>query len=155
MSALPHTYYAAEIPLVSSCSELVMMEFSSYRITSLCEIIFQKERLIIRDTGFSPFQQWYLDARSVNTPQRTIAWKKDRPFHPENLFFRTIDTDRLLPMSLASFRVQLYATKDWCDAFQRDEEKEKWFTDVILALMHPILIFRNICDYAGGDIHII
>ncbi|KAK0492934.1 hypothetical protein EDD18DRAFT_1408449, partial [Armillaria luteobubalina] len=86
---------------------------------------------------------------------RTIAWKKDRPFHPENLFFRTINTGRLLSMSLANFRVQLYATKDWCNAFQRDKEKEKWFTDVILALMHPILIFRNIYDHGGGDIPMI
>ncbi|PBK81576.1 hypothetical protein ARMGADRAFT_948046, partial [Armillaria gallica] len=86
--------------------------------------------------------------------RRTIAWKKDKPLHPENLFFRTIDTGRLLPMALATFRVQLYVTEDLCDAFPRDEEKEKWSTYVVLALMHRILIFRNIHDY-GGDISII
>ncbi|KAK0184731.1 hypothetical protein F5146DRAFT_891814, partial [Armillaria mellea] len=83
-------------------------------------------------------------------------------FHPENLFFRTIDTGRLLPMALASFRVQLYVTKDLWDAFQRDKEKEKWTTYVILALirlfyfliMH-ILIFRNMHDFGGGYIPII
>ncbi len=135
MSTLQHVRYPAEIPLMSSCSELVMMEFSSSKIKSLRELLFQTESFVIRDIGLSPFQKWYLDATSVSTQQRTIAWKKDKPFHPENLFFRTIDTGRLLPMALATFRVQLYVTKDLCDAFPRDEEKEKWSTYVVLALV--------------------
>ncbi|KAK0429993.1 hypothetical protein EV421DRAFT_1722264, partial [Armillaria borealis] len=101
------------------------------------------------------FQKWYLDAASVNTQQRTIAWKEGKPFHPENLSFRTIDTGRLLPMALANFRVQMYATKDLWDSFERTEEKEKWTMYAVLALMHRILIFRNIHDYGGGDIPII
>ncbi len=145
MSTLQHPHYAAEIPLMSSCSELVVTEFSSSRIKRLREFLFEKERLIIEDVGFSSFQKWYLYATSVNAQQRTIAWKKGKPFHPENLFFRTIDTGRLLPMALASFRVQLYATKDLGDAFQRNEEKEKWSTYVILALVR-IFAFSSIVN---------
>ncbi|PBK61375.1 hypothetical protein ARMSODRAFT_896861, partial [Armillaria solidipes] len=77
-------------------------------------------------------------------------------------FVRTIDTGRLLPMALASFRVQMYATKDLWDSFERTEEKEKWTTYAVLTLMriltflmHRILIFRNIHDYGGVDIPII
>ncbi len=145
MSTLQHPHYAAEITLMSSCSELVVTEFSSSRIKRLREILFEKERLIIEDVGFSSFQKWYLYATSVNAQQRTIAWKKGKPFHPENLFFRTIDTGRLLPMALASFRVQLYATKDLGDTFQQNEEKEKWSTYVLLALVR-IFAFSSIVN---------
>ncbi|KAK0437627.1 hypothetical protein EV421DRAFT_2038128 [Armillaria borealis] len=57
MSVFQHPCYAAEIPLMSSCSELVVTEFSSSRIKSLRELLFQKERLVIEGVGFSPFRR--------------------------------------------------------------------------------------------------
>ncbi len=38
-------------------------------------------------------------------------------------------------MILVDVDIQLYVTEDLCDAFQQDEEKEKWSTYVILALV--------------------
>ncbi|KAK0454191.1 uncharacterized protein EV420DRAFT_604727 [Desarmillaria tabescens] len=153
MSIPPHARLAAEIPLISSCSELVMIEFSSSRIQTFREVLFKDERLIIEEEGSSAFEKWYRHAASVHQ-RRTVAWKKGRPFHPQNLFFRTVDTGRLLPMSLASFRVQMYATKDRWDTLEQQGVKERWSTYAVLELMHRILIFRNIHDY-GGDIPII
>ncbi|PBK61374.1 hypothetical protein ARMSODRAFT_1025694 [Armillaria solidipes] len=48
VSVLQHPRYAAEIPLMSSCSELVMTEFSSSRIKSLRELLFQMKDLSSR-----------------------------------------------------------------------------------------------------------
>ncbi|SJL14724.1 uncharacterized protein ARMOST_18191 [Armillaria ostoyae] len=106
MSVLQHPRYAAEIPLMSSCSEI-------------------KERLVIEGVGFSPFQKWYLDAASVNTHNRVEERQTISPREP--LFFAPLirAVSGLLPMALANFRVQMYATKDLWDSFERTEEKEK------------------------------
>ncbi|PBK81585.1 hypothetical protein ARMGADRAFT_1068516 [Armillaria gallica] len=111
MSARQHVRYAAKIPVMSLC-ELDMMEFSASKIETLRDdVLFEKERLAIEQYGFSPFERWYRDIAGVKNLQRSIAWNTGKHFASENLFFRTIDTGRLLPMSLADFRVQIYAAK--------------------------------------------
>ncbi len=111
MSAPQHVRYAAKMPVMSSC-ELEMMEFPASKIETLRDdVLFEKERLAIEQYGFSPFERWYRDIAGVKNHQRSIAWKTGKPFASENLFFRTIDTSRLLPMSLADFHIQIYATK--------------------------------------------
>jgi len=62
------------------------------------------------------FELWYrrhslLVNSAPPSPSRVIAWKSNAPFKPANLFFRTIDTGRLLPMSAAEFRIQYWAHK--------------------------------------------
>jgi hypothetical protein len=91
--------------------------------------------------GGSPYQKWYrsvatgkdaiVDNRSneegIFENSRLIAWKKGKPFDAENLFFRTVDTGRLLPMYLADFRMQFYAhTSFWAKLDAIDSGRKGW-----------------------------
>ncbi|KAK0454192.1 uncharacterized protein EV420DRAFT_604756 [Desarmillaria tabescens] len=155
MSAPRHVRYAAETPLMSSC-ELDMRELSGSKTETLRDdVLFEKEKITIERHGFSPFQRWYREIASVKKRQRTIAWKTGKPFVPENLFFRTVDTARLLPMNLADFRIQIYATKGLWAPMEQNGNTESWTNITILGLMHHMLVFRNMQDYAGGDIPIV
>lgn len=49
-------------------------------------------------------RDWY-KSLSENHP-RTIGWKTGNSFEPKHLYFRSIDTSRMLPMHCAEFRVQ-------------------------------------------------
>lgn len=70
---------------------------------------------------------WYRRHSSLinsapQSPSRVIAWKSNTPFKPENLFFRTVDTGKLLPMSAAEFRIQYWAHKGlWNKAKSREK----------------------------------
>ncbi|SJL14728.1 uncharacterized protein ARMOST_18195 [Armillaria ostoyae] len=155
MSTPQHVRYAAKMPLMSSC-ELEMMEFSASKIETLRDdVLFEKERLTIEQHGFSPFERWYRPIANVKNRQRTIAWKTGKSFASENLFFRTIDTGRLLPMSLADFRVHIYAAKGLWAYMEHYGNTESWTNVTILGLMHHMLVFRNMHDFDGGDIPII
>ncbi|KAK0216449.1 hypothetical protein EDD85DRAFT_782244, partial [Armillaria nabsnona] len=103
----------------------------------------------------SPFERWYRDIAGVKNRQRSIPWKTGKHFASENLFFRTIDTSRLLRMSLADFRVQIYAAKGLWAYMEHYGNTESWTNITILGLMHHILVFRNMHDFDGGDIPII
>jgi hypothetical protein len=70
----------------------------------------------------SPWYNWYTrvatGASAVRTTVadgripygRLIAWNPKKPWEPENLLFRSLDTCRLLPLDCAVFRIQMYAT---------------------------------------------
>jgi hypothetical protein len=94
----------------------------------------------------SPMQEWYrsvatgknavvdeaLEATGVFENCRLIAWKTGKPFQPENLFFRTVDSGRLLPMHLADFRVQIYAHRFHMEKLDSTPEGRKGWVAYIL-----------------------
>ncbi|KAJ7629346.1 hypothetical protein B0H17DRAFT_863647, partial [Mycena rosella] len=87
---------------------------------------------------------------------RLIAWKTGRPFHPENMFFRTVDSGPPPAHALADFRVQFYAHKSLLD--KMDETlggSRDWAGHVLADYLHKILVLRNMHDKGGADIPII
>ena len=84
--------------------ELVMKELNRF------DQIIAAEGLFSLLANKNPIhREWYRRASSEPNGSRLVAWKTGKPFTPENLFFRTVDTGRLLPMNAAEFRLQFWA----------------------------------------------
>ncbi|KAJ7139516.1 hypothetical protein C8R44DRAFT_764676 [Mycena epipterygia] len=154
--------------LISDC-ELVNYEVNTADVSSIIEILFDTLEEGWPGGSGSPYRKWY---RNVATGKdaimdkeltegafensRLIAWKTGKPFEPENLFFRTVDSGRLLPMHLADFRVQFYAHKNLLEKIDKvPGGRKKWAAQTLGDYMHKILVLRNMHDKGGADIPII
>lgn len=135
--------------LISKC-QLVNRETSEQRVAEYRDqlLTLQEEEYIKcgRPEG-SPWQVWFREvAQSTPTPSapsdpnafsglslhdfhdprtRNILLKKGAEFVPDNIFFRTVDTGRALPMKLADFRIQWYAHKNHWDHVDRMKKQKK------------------------------
>ncbi|KAJ6501470.1 hypothetical protein C8R47DRAFT_227848 [Mycena vitilis] len=153
---------------ISDC-QLAHHELDAATVASYIELTFDEVEDLWGDAG-SPQQKWYrriatgknaaIDDESMENGvfehSRLIAWKKGRPFEAENLFFRTVDSGRLLPMHLADFRVQFYAHSSAFEKLDRAPGGRKGWPYMMLApYFHNILILRNMHDKGGADIPII
>jgi hypothetical protein len=125
-----------EPALISRC-ELVLFEIDSELVQQAVKRVFGEEKSW-GDAG-SPFQRWYRTSASLsaNSACRHVAWKSGRPFKPEQLFFRTIDSGRLLPMHLAHFRLQFYAHKSHWEALDSKGKRKEWIVNAMLGLVSP------------------
>ncbi|CAA7270508.1 unnamed protein product [Cyclocybe aegerita] len=120
----------------------------------------------------SPHERWFRsvaqgpDAVRVKITNdrlkgRLIVWKKGKPFDPASLFFRSVDTSRLLPMALADYRIQWYASKgfwEWLEGRKtpgNQDPKKFWKMISVTAILFELLVIRNMHDYGGGDIPVI
>ena len=147
-------------PSLISDSIMVLDEVPARKVELIINTVFKEAEKQWIDEGHeegSHFQRWYrtvatgpqafkkvkdgLESREVNNNAalqgRLIAWKTKQPFLPSNLFFRSVDTSRLLPMHLAHFRVQLYAhPSEWdhLDNLKNGWTRDKW-KEYILAVM--------------------
>ncbi|KAJ7480088.1 hypothetical protein B0H11DRAFT_2026489 [Mycena galericulata] len=157
-----------EPALISRC-ELVNHELGIDSVSEILKITFDDMEKVWEDAG-SPYQKWY---RSVATGKeaivdealvaigafehsRLIAWKTGKPFQPDNLFFRTVDSGRLLPMHLADFRVQYFAHKFDLERVDRvPGGRKKWASLLLVPYLHQLLVLRNMHDRGGGDIPVI
>jgi hypothetical protein len=122
-----------EPALISQC-ELLMDEVDTRKIKELMTFLtfgkFEEEWGV----GGSPVQRWYRAATSlsIGSTGRLIAWKSDKPFKPRNVFFRTIDSGRLLPMEHAIFRANIYAHKSHWEHLDVKDRRQSW-TEMTLA----------------------
>ncbi|KAF8213726.1 hypothetical protein K438DRAFT_1565068 [Mycena galopus ATCC 62051] len=164
-----HTNYwhlpPTEPALISDC-ELVNYELHTVTVEELIELTFdalEKKWGV----GGSPYQKWYrivatgkdaiIDKRSteegVFENSRLIAWKKGQPFEAQYLFFRTVDTRRLLPMHLADFRMQFYGHHTlWEELDAKPNGRKKYVYSILSSYFHPILVLRNMHDKGGADV---
>ena len=131
-----HTYHHAYIekPLIANCS-LILDEFSGSYVAQIRNSIFREGGQQPNGNGLEK-QAWFRkvaqgtsavrEQGNKNRPNRRfIAWKTGKPFEAQNLFFRTVDTSRLLPAALAGFRIQWYAPKViWDQLDIRKPQKE-------------------------------
>jgi hypothetical protein len=126
-----------EPALISKCS-LILEEVSALTINNIVKFTFEELEQTWDDIG-SPFQRWYRTATSISVDDtgRRISWKSNKPFAPENIFFRTIDSGRLLPMHLADFRVQIYAHKSHWEFIDAKKERDNWRTLVLSGMVSP------------------
>ncbi|KAJ7785699.1 hypothetical protein B0H16DRAFT_1657248 [Mycena metata] len=153
---------------ISDC-QLVNWEICVEDVQSLAEVVFNDLEERCGDKG-SAYQNWFrsvatgkdavVDERSreegVFDNSRLIAWKTDKPFKRENLFFRTVDSGRLLPMHLADFRIQIYGHKYAYEKLDASEGGRKGWAYIYLSCyMYRILVLRNMHDRGGADIPII
>jgi hypothetical protein len=165
--------------LLSNITELIYHEFDSSTVESLRHVVFERERIGWKEARgkASPLETWYREATKAvdeRDGRPFISWKKGKPFKAEHLFFKTIDTGRMLPMSLADFRIQLYMWKGHWEHINSNEKGEEclWTDlvslvcnlgflafvsspDILPSQLHFILIFRNRHDYGGADIPLI
>ncbi|KAJ7151595.1 hypothetical protein C8R46DRAFT_1122526 [Mycena filopes] len=118
----------------------------------------------------SPYQTWFrtvatgkdavVDKRSgeedsMFNGSRFIAWKSGKAFQPENLFFRTVDCGRFLPMHLAEFRMHIYGHESLFKAMEAEGGRTKWASRTLPAYIHRLCVLRNMHGMGGGDIPII
>jgi hypothetical protein len=138
MAPLPSAPF--EPALISRC-ELVLYEVDTLRIRQAVNYVFGNDERMWGDAG-SPFQHWYRASAtlSANSAGRHIAWKSGKSFKPEHLFFRTIDSGRLLPMHLAQFRLQVYAHKSFWEALDAKGKRKEWIDDLLLTIVSPLFI---------------
>ncbi|RDB30857.1 hypothetical protein Hypma_005975 [Hypsizygus marmoreus] len=142
------------------------------KIEQLTHITFAEVEEPWLPSGGSPFQQWYrtiatgptavrdlpAHRKAQGLTGRLIAWKSGTPFLAKNLFFRSLDTGKLLPMHLADFNVQMYAhPSEWArlETAKPGWGAGDWRSFFLLGLMHELLLLRNMHDRGGGDIPII
>ena len=164
-------------PGIPNCV-LRFVEISNNNVKMIIEKVFQNEAEL--PAGGSPFQRWYRQNASLSTSvrdhkgRRLIAWKTDKPFLPENLFFRTVDTCRLLPMALAQFQVQLWADPTAWEHLKQSgvaQNRITWCANIVLLMVysifpvwhhahktiqaHELILLRNMHDQGGGNITIL
>ncbi|KAF8951298.1 hypothetical protein BDZ97DRAFT_1932535 [Flammula alnicola] len=168
MSSSRHVY--TKKALISEC-DMELEEFSERYVEKVRNIVFDGQQKWPTPEG-SEIQQWFRRVaqgpnavRSMSTNNRMnsrlISWKTGKKFVPENLFFRTVDTSRLLPVALADFRIQWYALKDtwaWLEGRKKQaglEPREAWQAMVLSGLMFQLVVMRNMHDYGCGDIPVV
>ena len=122
-----------ETALIKNCA-LILDEFSETYVEQIRDSIFRQGQKpgangLQKQAWFRNVAQGTSAVREQgnrNRPnRRLIAWKTGKPFEAQNLFFRTVDTSRLLPAALADFRIQWYAPKgiwDFLDSKKPQEE---------------------------------
>ena len=122
-----------ETPLIANCS-LILDEFSETYVEQIRDSIFRQRpqpgaNEIEKQAWFRKVAQGTSAVREQgnrNRPnRRLIAWKTGKPFEAQNLFFRTVDTSRLLPAALADFRIQWYAPKGIWDQLDSKKPQEE------------------------------
>ena len=133
MSLNPNHHGYIEKALIANCA-LILDEFSETYVEEIRDSIFRQGQKpgangLQKQAWFRSVAQGTSAIReqaNKNRPNRRfIAWKTGKPFEAQNLFFRTVDTSRLLPAALADFRIQWYAPKgiwDWLDSKKAREE---------------------------------
>lgn len=123
-----------EKPLIANCS-LILDEFSETFVEEIRDSIFRHGQQLEVGTNEVEKQAWFRkvaqgpsavrEDKNKNRPnRRLIAWKTGKPFEAQNLFFRTVDTSRLLPAALADFRIQWYAPKGIWDQLDSKKPQE-------------------------------
>lgn len=159
-----------------SLSKLVLREIGATQFAELREVALghsEEQWVAMGHERGSPWQQWYRDLATQPTDRssnslllndyhsdlsRNIAMKADADFSAENIFFRCVDTGRLLPMSLAGVRIQWYATKGFwerVDAVEREEGESK-HTVILLIVVSMVSRYLYVispkylaCDCGG------
>ena len=131
------------VPSISN-SHLQLQEISSIEVITIVEKTFQDMEARWSGNG-SPFQNWYRQYASISSSvrdrhgRRLIAWKTNTAFSPENIFFRTIDTCRLLPMALADFRVQIWADPSiWTRLDNQEGARVGWCTTAMAIMVRSV-----------------
>lgn len=134
---------------ISDC-QLVNRETSAKKVADYRDTLFILQEEQFEKKGHpegSPWQVWFreisqslppplatsdpnnvsgLSVYDFHDPQtRNVVLKKDAAFLPKNLFFRTVDTGRLLPMECADFRIEWYAHESHWEGVDDMQKKEK------------------------------
>ncbi|KAI9740243.1 MAG: hypothetical protein M1834_004821 [Cirrosporium novae-zelandiae] len=145
-----------ELPAkVSECSELRLNEMNLFDklIGEFFDAIAERN---------PKHREWYRKISRSPQGAHQIAWKSGKPFSPHFLFFRTVDTARLMPMAYAEFRVQFWAHKFfWVERDAKKQGNVEQYDSVgfmrltMVALAPELLLLRNRYDRGCGDIPII
>lgn len=138
-------------------SLLVLQEIPRSDIKTIVNSVFRDSETQARwPAGGSPFQKWYRQNASISTTicdrkkRRLIAWKTNTAFVPENIFFRTVDTSRLLPMALAEFRVQIWADPSLWEHLDKQLEGDtrvEWYTHTVAFMVSMFTLFSSTCRW--------
>ncbi len=138
-----HAYMHEPNPRMAGCA-LQPLEIPSDIVEHIRDLMFDSDSKRKPPTDV---EQWYR-ARSSEADQgkRAVAWKTGKLFQPDNLFFRTVDTGRLLPMALAHFRVQFYAIESHWEFVETQKTKEEFAGGTLGALVGFIHMARVSCS---------
>ncbi|KAK7456460.1 hypothetical protein VKT23_010709 [Stygiomarasmius scandens] len=107
----------------------------------------------------SPWKNFYRTC-SQKSGIRDVVWKDGKDYDMQYLFFKTLDTGRLLPMKYAAVRIQFYMDREtWKEITKSQDGKEGIDEEtlcVIMALgMTEIMVLRSFVDVGGSDIPIV
>ncbi|EJD34933.1 hypothetical protein AURDEDRAFT_188883 [Auricularia subglabra TFB-10046 SS5] len=136
---------------------LQLREYDIPEVEAIREAIIGLEK--DKDPSVALFYQWYRRAAVRGSDgQRLISWKQTSKFDSKHLFFRSLDTGRLLSMALADFRVQFSAYQhDWdhwsnCGKGEETDGIAKYLNYTLITHMHTLLVLRNFHDMGAADI---
>ncbi|KAH6905494.1 hypothetical protein BKA70DRAFT_1431131 [Coprinopsis sp. MPI-PUGE-AT-0042] len=144
-------------------------------VENILNMIFDGEKVWEAKGLESPIKKWYkrvatgstavrsriADGRLSNA--RSIVWNTKNPWLPENLYFRSNDTCRLLQMSCAVYRVQIYALPSLWSYLEQLAKKRKQDREsglegtkqfIVASIIHEVTMLRNFHDFGGSDIPI-
>ena len=140
---------------IASC-DLICQVVDANTIETFVEAKFVEGEKVWAEDGGSPMMRWYRNvssrndipkatkgesgeyekAKSGSAPsRRPIAWKTSKEFLPSSLFFKTLDTGRLLPMHLAPFQINIYAHKMVWKNLDERETRMQYCSTVINGLV--------------------
>ena len=120
----PHDHKECAPQALIALSTLAYREYPIEEIEMYRNTVFGRDALNAAEFGrSSPMEKWYRSISSSAYPKdqkQLVFWKSTAKFRAENLFFRSVDTGRLVPLHLANFRLQWYADKRYC---KQEEER--------------------------------
>lgn len=124
-----HVIFKPVHPAKIADSELVHHEFARHRVESIRQTVFQRDNMPYWEKSGKtpPFAQWYREATKYRDPRDGrpyVEWKTNAEFRDDRIFFKTLDTGRILPMHLANFRVHFFTTKWYWEQFDQNRKRE-------------------------------
>lgn len=132
--------------LMSNCSPWIPMEeLDINKVEQIRDDLIQHGEEQWLPYGGSPWNKWYRDqAKPDEHGKQYIFWKKSKPYHAKSIFFKTVDTGRLLPMDTAIFRLQFFAhVSKW--KHLDSQNKRQGFLEAMTSLLVSVLRAHRQC----------
>ncbi|TFK34724.1 hypothetical protein BDQ12DRAFT_726589 [Crucibulum laeve] len=108
-----------------------------------------------RSTAHDAYHDWFMDVRerkhpfhtnTANTMKQIIAWNKG-DFVPENVFCRTVDTGRLIPLD-RTWTTHVYHHRSM-------QERRLSMMPVVFTLLPELMLLRGMHDTGCDEIYVI
>ncbi|KAF8073987.1 hypothetical protein FPV67DRAFT_1560267 [Lyophyllum atratum] len=139
-------YYSIFSPPSLSMSELVKTTLDHDSTDMLID-----RWLDHRGHGHDAYHEWFRDVRerkhaAHSQTKQTIAWNKGE-FAPENVFCRTVDTGRLIPLD-RTWTTHVYHHQSF-------QDRNLPMTPVVFTMLPELMLLRGMHDSGCDEIYII
>ncbi|KIY46715.1 hypothetical protein FISHEDRAFT_46722 [Fistulina hepatica ATCC 64428] len=138
-------YYSPLRPTTLAMSELVETTLDHDSTDMLID-----KWLEHRGNAHDAYHEWFLDVRerkhAIAHKKQMLLWTKG-DFMPENIFCRTVDTGRLIPLD------RTWKTHVYCHCSVN--ERKRTTMSVVFTMLPELMILRGMHDVGCDDIYIV